>query len=282
MVQPGGPNIDGVAIVASGRYEIGQVSSSPSLMLAASQEIPVKCFAAGAQEHPYTFFSLTKKPIREPKDLVGKKVGIQATAKVLLRALLKNTHPREGRRDRHHRRGHDAAADRPGRRRHRLADQHHALKVLGARARRPAAVGHRREALRAALLRHRETLEKKPEMLAKFLRAAGAGWDYACKNREKAVDFLVKEFPNLKRDDELERRKVLLNFAFNANTKANGWGTMDPAVWQEQINLYDELKQFSARAQARRGDDPRHPRRHQGRARQDRLSHGDGCRSRPR
>ena len=33
-IQPGGPNIDGVAVVASGRYEVGQVSSSPSLMLA--------------------------------------------------------------------------------------------------------------------------------------------------------------------------------------------------------------------------------------------------------
>jgi NitT/TauT family transport system substrate-binding protein len=46
-IQPGGPSIDGVAIVASGRYEIGQVSSSPSLMLAASQSIPVTSFAIG-------------------------------------------------------------------------------------------------------------------------------------------------------------------------------------------------------------------------------------------
>ena len=51
-IQAGGPNIDGVAIVASGRYEIGQVSSSPSLMLAASQGIPVTCFAVGAQGAP--------------------------------------------------------------------------------------------------------------------------------------------------------------------------------------------------------------------------------------
>ena len=41
VIQPGGPSIDGVAIVASGRCEIGQVSSSPSLMLAASQKIAV-------------------------------------------------------------------------------------------------------------------------------------------------------------------------------------------------------------------------------------------------
>ena len=33
QIQPGGPNIDGVAIVASGRFECGQLSSSPSLML---------------------------------------------------------------------------------------------------------------------------------------------------------------------------------------------------------------------------------------------------------
>src|SRR5208282_1641719 len=82
-IQPGGPSIDGVAIVASGRHEIGQVSSSPSLMLAASQKIPVQCFATGLQIHPYTFFSLPKKPIREPKDMIGKKIGIQATGKIL-------------------------------------------------------------------------------------------------------------------------------------------------------------------------------------------------------
>ena len=87
-IQPGGPSIDGVAIVASGRFEVGQVSSSPSLMLAVSQDIPVRCFAVGAQQHPYTFFSLKKNPVREPKDLIGKKVGIQATGVTLLRALL--------------------------------------------------------------------------------------------------------------------------------------------------------------------------------------------------
>src|SRR5215469_354647 len=47
VIQPGGPSIDGVAIVASGRCELGQISSSPSLMLAASQKIPVMSFATG-------------------------------------------------------------------------------------------------------------------------------------------------------------------------------------------------------------------------------------------
>ncbi|HLJ05649.1 MAG TPA: ABC transporter substrate-binding protein, partial [Acetobacteraceae bacterium] len=86
--QPGGPNNDGIAVVASGRYEVGEVSSSPSLMLAVSQDIPIRCFAVSAQKHPYTFFSLKKNPVRTPADFVGKKVGIQATGVILLRALL--------------------------------------------------------------------------------------------------------------------------------------------------------------------------------------------------
>src|SRR5258708_756209 len=89
LIQPGGPSIDGVAIVASGRHEIGQVSSSPSLMLAASQKIPVMCFASGLQQHPYAYFSLSKKPGRAPRDLIGQKAGIQATANAPLNALMK-------------------------------------------------------------------------------------------------------------------------------------------------------------------------------------------------
>ena len=94
----------------------------------------------------------------------------------------------------------------------------------------------------------KDTIEKKADMLAAYTRAASRGWEYALKNPEKAVDFLVKEYPNLKRDDEIEGSKALLGFAFNANTQANGWGAFDPAVWQEQIALYDELKQFTAGA----------------------------------
>ena len=66
-IVPGGPNIDGVASVASGANNFGSISSSPSLMLARSAGLPVKCVAAGYQQHPFTYFSLKDNPIREPK-----------------------------------------------------------------------------------------------------------------------------------------------------------------------------------------------------------------------
>jgi NitT/TauT family transport system substrate-binding protein len=246
--QAGGPNIDGVAVVAAGRFEVGQVSSSPSLMLAASQDIPIKCFATGAQVHPYTFFSLKKNPVREPKDLVGKKVGIQATGVILLRALLAKNKIAEK----------DVTIITIG------ADMAPlltgqvdvvtgwltnttALKVLGDQRvdMRLWDTGVKLYAL--PYYATAETIRTKADVLAKFLRATGKGWAYAHANQAAAVDFLVKEFPNLKREDEIEAAKVMLEYAFSDKTKAEGWGAMDASVWQDQISLYAELGQFTKR-----------------------------------
>jgi NitT/TauT family transport system substrate-binding protein len=247
-IQAGGPNIDGVAVVAAGRFEAGQVSSSPSLMLAASQDIPIRCFATGAQEHPYTFFSLKKKPVHEAKDLVGKKVGIQATGVILLKALLaKNNIPEK-----------EVEIVTIG------ADMSPmltgqvdvvtgwvtnttALKVLG-----PDRVDLRLwdTGVKLYALPYYatvDTIKTKGDLLAKFLRATGKGWGYAYANRDKAVELLVKEFPNLVAADERDALEPMLKYAFSPKTAAEGWGTMDPAVWQDQIKLYADLGQFTKR-----------------------------------
>jgi NitT/TauT family transport system substrate-binding protein len=89
-------------------------------------------------------------------------------------------------------------------------------------------------------------LKSSPEVLAGFLRAAGRGWAFVKDNPEKAVDLLAQEYPNLVRADELAAVPVMLGVEFTARTAAHGWGSFDPAVWQEQIDLFDSLKQFSA------------------------------------
>ena len=247
LIQPGGPSIDGVAIVASGRFEIGQISSSPSLMLAASQKIPVKCFAVGAQEHPYAFFSLAKNPIRTPKDLIGKRVGIQATGKILLTAMLKKQNIPEK----------DVEVITVG------ADYTPLLSgqvdtITGwvtnttpLRALGPDYVTMRLwdTGVRLYALPYyatTDTIAKRSDMLVRFTRAASKGWAYANENAQKSVDLLLKEYPNLVRADELVAVPTLMKFVFTAATKSGGWGTFDPQVWEEQITLYDQLQQFSA------------------------------------
>jgi len=247
-IQPGGPSIDGVAIVASGKYEMGQVASSPSLMLAASQDLPVKCFATGLQQHPYTFFSLKKKPVSTPKDMVGKKVGIQATGVILLRALLaKNNIPEAN--VEIITIGADMSPLLTGQVDVVTGWQTNvtALKPLG-----PDRVDLRLwdAGVRLYALPYYatvKTIQTRPDVLQKFLRATSRGYAYTNANREAATDLLIKEYPNLTRADEKVGIDAMMNYAFNDLTKANGWGTMDPGVWQDQISLYSQLGQFSKR-----------------------------------
>jgi len=250
-IQPGGPSIDGVAVVAAGRTDIGQVSSSPSLMLAVSQDLPIKCFAAGAQQHPFSYFSLKKAPIRTPQDMIGKKIGTQATAQILLRALLAK---------------------------HKIDPKQVQVIVIGAdmvplmtgqvdaitgwqtNTSALRVVGDQRVDLRLwdagvqlyalPFYAQTKTLETKAEMVNGFVRATAKGWAYAAANKEKAVEMLIKEYPNFNLKDEMEAAGVMLSYVFNANTKANGWGAMDVAVWESQIKLYSDLGQFSKRTPA--------------------------------
>lgn len=246
-IQPGGPSIDGVAIVASGRFEIGQVSSSPSLLLAASQGIPVKCFAVGAQQHPYSFFSLPAAPVRSPQDMAGKKVGVQATGRILLSALLRKHGIAEG----------DVEVVVIGADMSPLLTgqvdcitgwetNRTALKVLG-----PDMITMRLwdQGVRLCAMPYyatAETIEGQGDLLAGFLRAAGRGWQYAREKPEQAVDLFLQEYPDAVREDELAACKTLLDYVFTEKTKQDGWGCFDPAVWQEQIDLYAGLGQFSA------------------------------------
>ena len=190
-IQAGGPNIDGVAIVASGRYEVGQVSSSPSLMLAASQGIPVTCFAVGAQQHPYAFFSLPRAPIRTPKDMIGRKIGVQATGQILLAALLR----KNGIPDDQVQKviiGSDMTPLMTGQ-----VDavtgwitNTTALKVLGNDyiALRLWDCGVRLYAL--PYYATTDTLTQKADLIAGFLRAAGRGWAYAKANpRRRSISW---------------------------------------------------------------------------------------------
>ncbi|MGQ0677704.1 MAG: ABC transporter substrate-binding protein [Rhodospirillales bacterium] len=249
VIQPGGPSIDGVAIVASGKFELGQVSSSPSLMHAASQGLPIKCFAVGAQEHPFTYFSLGKKPVRTPQDLIGKKIATQATAKILLSALLKKNNIPENKVE-----VIVGGADMTP----LVAGQVDVFTgwLTNTTALKP--LGKDRVDLRLwdsgvklyALPYYatNDTLTKKAEMVAAFVRASAKGWEWAYSNRAKAVDMLIKEYPNLVKADELEAADVMLKYEFTPATKANGWGQMEMSNWAEQIKLYDDLKQFSAGA----------------------------------
>ncbi len=244
-VTPGGPGVDGVASVAAGRAQAGQLSSSPSLMLARSAGIPVKAFAAGYQKHPFTYFSLESDPIRTPQDMVGKTIATQPTAVILLRALLAKNGIAEDRVE-VVKMGSDMnqlltgqAAAVTG-----WMTNTNALKVLGdgrvdmmlwdAGIRLYANVYYTTD----------DMLANHADALTRFLTGSARGWGEARRDPEAAVDHLVAEYRNLSRESELEAVGSVLGFSFDDVTAQDGWAAMNPANWQAQIDTYADLKQF--------------------------------------
>ena len=244
-VTPGGPGVDGVASVAAGRAEAGQLSSSPSLMLARSAGIPIKAFAAGYQKHPFTYFSLDNNPIRTPQDMVGKTIATQPTAVILLRALLAKNGIAEDQvevvkmgSDMNQLMTGQAAAVTG------WMTNTNALKVLGDGRVDMMLWDAGLQLYANVYYTTDDMLANHADVLARFLTGSARGWSEARRDPEGGVDHLVAEYKNLSRESELEAVGPVLGFSFNDVTAKDGWAAMNPANWQAQIDTYAELGQF--------------------------------------
>ncbi len=243
-VQPGGPNLDSVSLVANGSAMVGQISSSPSLILARSHGIPVKLFASALQKHPFAWFSLKKDNILSPKDWTGKKVGIQGTARPLLNAVVAK---------------------------YGLNPNSFQTVVIGSdtlplvNGQVQAASGWVIDSTQEAALPPNgynvmllwdlgiqlyanpyfttdEMLKNNKKVLEGFVTAAGKGWEYAFAHPDEAIDVVMKHVQGLKREQELATLKSMPTFTWSAATKQHGFGTIDLKLVQDQVDLYASLK----------------------------------------
>lgn len=248
-VVAGGPNIDGVASVASGRANLGSISSSPSLMLARAAGIPIKCIAAGYQQHPFTYFSLKSNPVLTPQDLIGKRVATQGTARILLRALLAKNNISEDDVEVSVMGGDMAAL---------MTGQVDVVTGWNTNINALSVLGDQRVDLTlwdAGIQLYAnpfyvtdDTLANNRDKVEDIIRVSAKGWGWVFENREKAVDMLVGRYPNLDREAELKAVDLIAAFSFNENTAKNGWGTMTRENWRAQIDAYDGLGQFEGGA----------------------------------
>mgnify|MGYP006072834183 FL=1 len=248
---PGGPNIDGVSSVASGANNFASISSSPSLMLARSAGLPIKCVAAGYQQHPFTYFSLTGNPIRKPSDLIGKRIGTQGTAQILMRAMLAQNGISEDDVEIVVMGGDMSAL---------MTGQVDAVSGWKTNVGALSVLGDERVDLMlwdAGIQLYANpyyttdsVLEKDGDKITAAISAIARGWGAAHANPEAAVNALVERYPNLDRDSEMKAVDLVLGFSFNEKTGANGWGQMTIENWQKQIDIYEKLGQFANGAPA--------------------------------
>src|SRR5262249_14601051 len=74
----GGPNVSQDSVVAAGKALVG--ISSPDITGAAILKgAPIVAIGAQYQKNPFAIMSLATNPINTPQDLIGRKIGVQAT-----------------------------------------------------------------------------------------------------------------------------------------------------------------------------------------------------------
>ncbi|HEX2437197.1 MAG TPA: ABC transporter substrate-binding protein [Methylomirabilota bacterium] len=240
-IEPGGPSIDPVSLTAGGSSTIGNVASIAAMFLARSNGLPVKAFAAALQRHPFAFITLDKS-ISSPKDFVGKKIGIQATARPLINAVIaKYQLPRDQVQVQVI--GSDTTPLKTG--------QVDVITGWVIDAPQMAAVGPEARTLLLWDLGIRlyaytyfttdEVLRTRGDMLADFLGASARGWAWAADHPEESVDIVLKYARDLKRDLEIATWKRETPFLWSDKTKENGWGWMEAQVWDDAIKVYADL-----------------------------------------
>jgi ABC-type nitrate/sulfonate/bicarbonate transport system substrate-binding protein len=85
---PGGPSASIPPLVDSGKVLIG-FESTDGIARARAHGARLKVVAATLQRNPTSIMSLASNPIREPKDLIGRRLGVPQANRVTLKGFLK-------------------------------------------------------------------------------------------------------------------------------------------------------------------------------------------------
>jgi NitT/TauT family transport system substrate-binding protein len=88
---------------------------------------------------------------------------------------------------------------------------------------------------------HRDTIKQQPDLIKRFMAATVKSWDYAIKNKAEAVDALLKQFPDAKRDIITRQFDVSIPLVHTENSKGRPIGfTVD----QDVNATFDILTKF--------------------------------------
>ncbi len=245
-IQPGGPAIDPVQVVAGGSTTLGNAASISTMLIARSRGVPLKAFGTGLQRHPFAFIFFTKSGIKTPRDFVGRTIGIQPTARPLLDAVMsKYQIPKDK------------------------------VKVLSVGGDTTPLVTRQVDVITGWLINSAQmdaaeaagtvsyfrlwdlgirmyaltyfatdqALRDRKDVLARFLLGSARGWIYASQHPEEAIDILLRRTTGLDRTLELKTWKNEIPFMTSLATKQHGWGWMESQVWKDLSEVYVSLNE---------------------------------------
>ncbi len=243
IIQPQEGDVN--ALVGAGRGEFG-VSFQEQVTMARTVEnpIPIKAVAAIIQNNTSGFAAPVDKGIKSPKDFEGKKYGSWGTD--LERAFLKTLMDKE-------------SADFEKLEILDLVSYDFFTSVknevdfqwifygwdgIAAQVKdfpidfiKLQDVDPKLNFYTPVIITNEDTIENKPELIKKFLRAADKGYNFTIENPEQAVDYLLKHASGTDREIAVKSQKYL---AKEYKKDADRWGEMKQEIWETFGNwMYD-------------------------------------------
>ncbi|WP_309105176.1 ABC transporter substrate-binding protein [Microbacterium sp.] len=88
-IEPGGPNSPVVPLVSTGRLDVGIESIPENVAAAVNDGAKLRIVGAGLRKSPECWISRADNPIREPKDIEGKKLGSTLSGQNLMIEFMK-------------------------------------------------------------------------------------------------------------------------------------------------------------------------------------------------
>ncbi len=259
----GGPGKNPIPSVGVGQAQFGVIGSS-HVFLARLAPSPVDVVAIGAliQDLPYAFIKVGNPgdPDPTPKDLEGKRVGIQSDGEIFLKAIAKrnNVDLSKVKIETVLANAEPLMIGKVDYFTGMLHNQTYQIEQEAAKPDAPASIkGKTWKALRFTqygtpsygdvLFTTGKMVKEKPDLVRKVTRAIAKGMKFTLENPAESVK-LVDAYPQqIERADKLAwRMKMQATLSTSADTKANGLLWMNPKIWEGAMAFYKEYDQIKA------------------------------------
>lgn len=249
-INPGGPNLNAEALVASGADQFGQGGGVESQLSSRDKSLPVVAIAMMHQKTPYVFITYADSGINTLKDFKGKKASVWFTgAQYTLYATLATAGlapsdltvmPQQVSLTPFIDRQVDVATA-------TLYNEFNTLKARGItnlRAFAPDDVGIK--VVRDTLITNEKLIKDNPKLVQGFLTATLKGWKYSFQNKKEAVDIVMKAAPNLERPHQEAMLDSIQDITLaDAGTKL-GIGALDMPAIESAYKILLEAKVLNA------------------------------------
>jgi NitT/TauT family transport system substrate-binding protein len=231
-------------LVGNGTYKLG-VSSGSATVTARTKGIPVISLAVINQHSPVVVYSLAAKGLTDPKQLVGKRIGVNigGTKHREFQALLNKLEIGE---DQIQLMGMTESSPAPllaGKVDAMLGyteDQPVTVELRGEQVNRIALSDHGIDLYSTNIIVNEAYLKTHPEVVRRFLKASLEGWVYAVEHPQEAVDAYAASRPESDRAFNEANFTQLIPILTSPDVLSHGFGTQTRERWTStQDILYD-------------------------------------------